>query len=72
MKINFDNFQIQKSMSQTVIAQKVDEKMGPFVQFPYVLSELRSLKRPWQKQHPEDTKIPYCVLFPERAKITNF
>ena len=26
MKRNFDNFQIQKSMSETVRAQKVDEK----------------------------------------------
>ena len=28
MKMNFDNFQIQKSISQKVRAQKVDEKIG--------------------------------------------
>ena len=28
MKMNFDNFQIQKSVSQKVRAQKVDEKIG--------------------------------------------
>ena len=31
MKINFGYFQIQKWMLQTVGAEKVDEKMGPFV-----------------------------------------
>ena len=31
MKMNFGNFQIQKSISQIVRAQKVDEKMGSFV-----------------------------------------
>ena len=31
MKKNFDNFQLQKWMSQTVRAQKVDEKIGSFV-----------------------------------------
>ena len=31
MKTNFNIFQIQKWMSQTVRAQKVDEKMGSFV-----------------------------------------
>ena len=28
MKMNFDNFQIQKLILYTVTAQKVDEKMG--------------------------------------------
>ena len=31
MKMNFDYFQIQKWMSQTVRVDKVDEKMGSFV-----------------------------------------
>ena len=31
MKMNFDNFQTQKWISQTVSAQKVDEKMGSSV-----------------------------------------
>ena len=31
MKINFDNFQIQKWISQTVRAHKVDQKMGSSV-----------------------------------------
>ena len=31
MKMNFDIFQIQKLISQTVTAQKVDKKMGSFV-----------------------------------------
>ena len=31
MKTNFDNFQMQKWISQTVRAQKVDEKIGLFV-----------------------------------------
>ena len=28
MKMNFDNFQIQKLILHTITAQKVDEKMG--------------------------------------------
>ena len=35
MKVNFENFQIQKEMLQTVRAEKVDENMASFVQFPY-------------------------------------
>ena len=31
MKMNFDLFQIQKWMLQTVTAEKVDEKKGSFV-----------------------------------------
>ena len=31
MKMNFEYFQIQKWMLKTVRAEKVDEKMGPFV-----------------------------------------
>ena len=31
MKMNFDFFQIQKWMLQTVRAEKVDEKKGSFV-----------------------------------------
>ena len=31
MKMNFDYFQIQKWMLQTVRVEKVDEKMGSFV-----------------------------------------
>ena len=31
MKMNFEIFQIQKLASQTIRAQKVDEKMGSFV-----------------------------------------
>ena len=31
MKMNFDYFQIQKWMLQTVRAEEVDEKMGSFV-----------------------------------------
>ena len=30
MKMNFDYFQIQKGMLQTVNVEKVDEKMGSF------------------------------------------
>ena len=40
-------------MSETVTAQKIDQKMGSFVQFPCMLSKLWSSKLPWQKQHPE-------------------
>ena len=43
MKMNFDYFQIQKWMLQTVRAEKVDEKMGSFAQFPCFLSDLWSL-----------------------------
>ena len=46
MKINFHYFQIQKSMFQTVTAEKVDEKMGLFVQLPCFLPELWSLNCP--------------------------
>ena len=31
IKTNFDNFQMQKWISQTIRAQKVDEKVGSFV-----------------------------------------
>ena len=31
MKVNFENFQIQKEMLQTVRAEKVDENMASFV-----------------------------------------
>ena len=31
MKMNFDYFQIQKWMLQTVRVEKIDEKMGSFV-----------------------------------------
>ena len=43
MKVNFEYFQIQKEMLQTVRAEKVDENMASFVQFPYSLPELCSL-----------------------------
>ena len=41
MKINFHYFQIQKCY--TVRAEKVDEKMGSYVQFPCSLPKLWSL-----------------------------
>ena len=31
MKMNFENFQIQKRISQTFRPQKVDKKIGSFV-----------------------------------------
>ena len=37
MKINFDNFQIQNWISQTVRAQKLDEKFGHFSSWVMVL-----------------------------------
>ena len=45
MKMNFDKFQIQK-MNITNRAQKVDEKMVLFVQFPFFLPQLWSLNYP--------------------------
>ena len=43
MKMNFDYFQMQKSIPQSVRAQKVDEKMGLLFEFPSLVLELRSL-----------------------------
>ena len=43
MKMNFDYFQIQKWLLQTVRVEKVGEKIGSFVQFPCFLLKLWSL-----------------------------
>ena len=40
MKTNFEYFQIQKRMLQTVRVEKVNAKNGSFVQLPCFLSEL--------------------------------
>ena len=44
--MNFDYFQIQKWMLQTVRVEKVDEKMGSFVYFTCFLLELCSATCP--------------------------
>ena len=44
MKMNFDNFQIQKRISQAVTAHKVDEKNGvifPVSIFPFYIMVLK-------------------------------
>ena len=43
MKINFDYIQIQRCMSRTVRAKKLDGKSGQIVQFSCFLSKLWSL-----------------------------
>ena len=43
MKMNFNYNQMQKSIPQSVRAQKVDEKMGSLFEFPSLVLELRSL-----------------------------
>ena len=45
MKMNFENFQIQKRISQTFRPQKVDKKIGSFVWFAFFV-EIRSLNCP--------------------------
>ena len=40
MKMKFDNFQIQKRISQTVRAQKVDGKLVSFDKFTFFPPEL--------------------------------
>ena len=46
MKMNFGNFQIQKWISQTVRAQKVDEKNGVICLISFFLSWVMVLKLP--------------------------
>ena len=46
MKMNFGNFQIQKWISQTVRAQKVDEKNGVICLISFFLSWFMVLKLP--------------------------
>ena len=46
MQMNFDNFQIQKRMSQTVRAQKVDGKLVSFDKLTFFLPELWSFNCP--------------------------
>ena len=44
MKMKMKNYiQMQKSIPQSVRAQKVDEKMGSLFEFPSLVLELRSL-----------------------------
>ena len=44
MKMNFANFEIQKWISQTVRAQKVDEKNGVICLISFILSWVMALK----------------------------
>ena len=44
--MNFEQFQIEKWMLQTVRAEKGDEKIGPFVQIPCFLAKLWSANYP--------------------------
>ena len=46
MKMNFDNFQIQKWISQTVRAQQVDEKNGVIYLVPFFPSWVMVLRLP--------------------------
>ena len=40
MKMHFNYFKIQEQMLQTARAEKVEEKMESFLQFPYSLPKM--------------------------------
>ena len=56
MKMNFDYFQIQKRMLQTVRMENVYKEMGSFVYFPCFLLELSSLGKWYGLKQSEHNK----------------
>ena len=63
IKMNFDNFQIQKWMLQTVWAEKVDEKNG----VTYLVSVFPS----WVMVHKLSKKVHYMQFCADLSKKSN-
>ena len=78
IKMNSDYLQIQKWMLETVRVEKLDEKMGSFVQFPCFLPDLWSVNCPkkciftilcWPQQEIKSVKA-ICIYASKSSHYT--